>query len=151
MSFIRPEVIFYILPSSDRFLLYRFCYKLCKKILKKNQNHHVCIHTNDDNDLTQLEKLFYQDSSEVLLPAMNISEIKSYGIQTSLIMGNLNDLTFSLIFNDILIRLNGDMNQLFNFNRIIELVDQSDEQLIRARKQYRYYRSKKFQIRTHKL
>lgn len=54
--------------------------------------------------------------------------------------------------NDILINLTGSVPEFFSrFQRVVEVIDNSDEQRLAGRERYKFYRDRGYELETHNI
>jgi len=140
------QVDFYILgkqsSQGDRF---RLTCRLVDKAFKAG--HRVCINTESGQDARHINDLLWTFNEKNFIPHDIEGEPNSH-LSPVKIFTNINDTEE----HDILINLAQQVPQCFSqFNRLLEPVDQQNQNLENGRHRYRYYRDCGYEINNHDI
>jgi len=127
-----PDVLFYVLNSSDLASRQHFVCKLVQKIWQQNRHCDICCH--HPAELTALDEAIWLFKPEAFIPHA-IAQNPPAPIQ----------LWFDQVdrpCHDILVNLHPDFQTYFqSYQRTIEVLDQSPELIQRGRDRWRRYQS----------
>lgn len=137
------EVFFYS-GSNDK--LETAC-RLCAKALQQDMN--VVIYSPDEVLIDKLDGLLWTFSAVSFIPHSRISDDDSIMTMTPIILSN--QIPAGDHF-DVLLNLDHQPPpQLDQFERIIEIADNSEDDKLAARERYRFYKDAGFEIQHFKL
>lgn len=140
-----PKLDFYVLSEGDSQTRFQLACRLTEKAYR-NQ-HRVYIHTENEAAAHQLDELLWTYREESFLPHNLVGEgpDPTPPIQIGFTLKPENQ-------RDILINLDMQIPSFYEqFNRVLEIVPNDPQFQERAREHYRIYRTKGYEITTHKL
>ncbi len=118
---------------------------LSAKVVKQGMK--VTIYTPDMGIAKQLDKLLWTFSSTAFIPHCHVDD-KLAHVSPVIITTQGNPLTH----DNVLINLNDEHPPYFSrFLRLIEISETTMEDIQAARKRYRFYKDRGYEIRHHKL
>lgn len=126
------KVEFYVLPGNDPADRHRAACRLARKGWQHGLR--VFLRCNDEQECQQLDALLWHFRQESFIPHDPIREVAD----TPVAIG-CNERPFHA--NGLLVNLGQDISpHLEHFSRVIEIVDQHPERLLRSRENFRHYR-----------
>lgn len=134
---------FYVLPSSDPDARGRFLCRLVEKI--GALGHQIFIQAPDEAEAKRIDQLLWEYRPEAFIPHNLIGESVSSGVE----IGWDNQRPQHL---DVFVNLNLDIPEdALGFDRILEVVVQTEDVLTSTRKNYKRYQSNGVQIDMHDM
>lgn len=134
---------FYVLPSSDPDARGRFLCRLVEKIL--GLGHEIYIQTANEAEAKRIDQQLWEFKPESFIPHSLVEE----KLPAKVKIGWDNQ---RLEHNDVFVNLNLDIPEdALNFERILEVVVQSEDILTSTRNNYKLYQSHGIQIDMHDM
>lgn len=123
----------------------RFACRLAEKAFRLG--HRIYIYTDDIDTSEKLDQLLWTFSANSFVPHSLGTDADDS--DTPVCIGFRDPPTG---FADVLISLSNEVPSFFSrFERVAEMVGASDSEKQRARKRYRYYRDRGYELQTHDL
>lgn len=136
------EVVFYVLSTEDAGSRTRFVAKLVNKIWQQHRHCDICCQS--QTELTALDEAIWQYKPEAFIPHA-IAQAQPAPIQLWL-------QQVSAPCEDVLLNLHPDFqNQFQQYQRTIEVLDQSPALIQRGRDRWKQYKSLGFEPILHKI
>jgi len=134
---------FYVLPSSDPDARGRFLCRLVEKI--RALGHQLYIQTANESEAKRIDQLLWEYRPEAFLPHQLIGEGLGTGVQIGWDQQRPEH-------QDVFVNLDLDIPEdALQFERILEVVVQTEEVLTSTRKNYKRYQSNNIQIDMHDM
>lgn len=134
---------FYVLPSSDPEARGRFLCRLVEKI--GAMGHKIFIQTPDETEAKHIDQLLWEYRPEAFIPHNLIGEKVSSCIEIGWDQQRPEH-------KDVFVNLNLDIPEdALHFDRILEVVVQTEDVLTSTRKNYKTYQSNGIQIDMHDM
>ncbi len=141
------QIDFYLLGSSGQNSKEGVACRLTEKAFRAG--HQVCLLTESENHSHKLDQLLWTFKAGSFIPH-EISENGSNDHPELPVIITHQDPPDNL--HDVLISLNPETPSCFSrFNRLAEVVEDSDNSKQQARERYRYYRDRGYPLNTHEL
>ena len=107
----------------------------------------VMIYTPDAQVTEQLDQLLWTFSSTSFIPHCRANDMLASKVPVV-----LSQQSEEFLHDDVLLNLNIDYPSFFSrFKRLIEIIGTTSEDIQAARKRYRFYQNRGYEIRIHKL
>lgn len=107
----------------------------------------VMIYTPDAQVTEQLDQLLWTFSSTSFIPHCRANDMLASKVPVL-----LSQQSEEFLHDDVLLNLNIDYPSFFSrFKRLIEIIGTTSEDIQAARKRYRFYQDRGYEIRIHKL
>jgi len=107
----------------------------------------VMIYTPDAQVTEQLDQLLWTFSSTSFIPHCRANDMLASKVPVV-----LSQQSEEFLHDDVLLNLNIDYPSFFSrFKRLIEIIGTTSEDIQAARKRYRFYQDRGYEIRIHKL
>lgn len=140
-----PTIDFYLIPEKNISEAYRFICRLIDKAYQQKRK--VYVHTNSLDEAKIIDDLLWTFRDDAFVPhnifSHNLTSSAPVQIGHEIIPEN---------FNDILLNLTRTSPQDFiQFQRILEIVANNEEDKKNSRKKYRCYQEKNCEVVTHNL
>ena len=134
---------FYVLPSSDPDARARFLCRLVEKI--RALGHEVFIQTRDESEAQRIDQLLWEYRPESFIPHSLLNESDNAGVKIGWDAQRPQH-------KDVFVNLDLDIPEdALGFDRILEIVVQSEEILTATRANYKLYLSNGVQIDMHDM
>lgn len=145
------SIDFYLTQCETNEGLLEFACRLAEKAYRKK--HSIYLHTQDDNATQALDELLWTFRQGSFLPhqtAVAGDEDTAKSPSTPQIAlghsGNIGK------HNDVLVNLSNNTPEFFSrFNRLAEIVPATDAAVEKSRERYRFYKSRGYPLKVHKL
>ncbi len=144
------RIDFYILPDQTPASRALFSCRLAEKVYRMGSS--VFIHTRDAQQAEQLDKQLWTFKQNSFVP--HAIEGESPDPETPVLIGykQAQDSAANPNSRQVLINLDTEVPLFFStFERVAEVIDQSDEQRQKGRERFRFYRDRGYTLETHKL
>ncbi|WP_415911551.1 DNA polymerase III subunit chi [Neptuniibacter sp. QD37_11] len=134
---------FYVLPSSDPDARGRFLCRLVEKI--RALGHQLYIQTANESEAKHIDQLLWEYRPEAFIPHQLVDEDLQAGVQIGWDQQRPQH-------KDVFVNLNLDIPEdALGFDRILEVVVQTEDVLASTRKNYKLYQSNGIQIDMHDM
>lgn len=139
------KVFFYILEDESADATAHFACRLTEKA--HAEGHRVFIHVSDEAQTEEMNRLLWQFRQGSFVPHTTLNELAAGDDLTPVVVGNGEPPAG---FDDILINLEGEIGGFFSrFARHNEIV--GPQAMAAARRRYRYFKDRGYQLTTHKI
>lgn len=140
-----PKIDFYILAEAAAKERFNFACRLVEKAYK--QQHRIYIHAENQQDAYQLDEILWTYREDSFLPHNLYGEGPDPAPPIQIGFNTVPEK-----HRDILINLNKSVPEFFTqFNRVLEIVPSDAELQNISREHYRFYKTKNFEIMTHRI
>ena len=121
--------------------------KLAEKAAR--QGHHIYIHTADEPQAQQLDKLLWTFNQSSFVPHALVDVNKKINAADKVMIGHDHEPEFK---HDVMINLAATIPAFFSrFERVAEIVSNDEEQRQQARQRFKYYRDRGYELDTHEI
>lgn len=139
------EVFFYVLKEGSRSNRYLFACRLTEKIYM--QGRRVMIHTSTSDEQRHMDRLLWTFRQGSFVP--HGAADSQQNPNDPVLIGSLDDADDE---NDVLINLATDVPDRFSrFDRVVEIIDNEEDQKISGRTRFRFYRDRGYPLVTHDI
>jgi DNA polymerase-3 subunit chi len=140
------RINFYVLQSSKANARLEFVCRLTEKIY--NKGHRILLHTNNTRHTEMIDDLLWTWKQGSFIP----HEIHSGDTEPDcpIVISHQPELKTDM--QDVLINMADEIPFFFSqFDRVSEIVDQSEETRQSARKRYRFYQDRGYPLESHEI
>jgi len=146
------KVDFYVLENDTRSGLLRFACQLTEKVVLLG--HQVHLHTANNPTAEQLDKLLWNFSELAFLPHQRFDSKRPLKLSAPvpITIGTAGEQSDPQHCEDVLVNLDSEVPLWFSrFSRVTEFVAGGDADRQAARKRYRFYRDRGYNLDMHQI
>lgn len=147
------QVDFYLIENQISDAKYKLASRLSNKLLKLKKK--TLIATDSIEETEQLSQLMWTFSGTSFVAHENVAQATEQSLTENLIhIGDTKSINNDVLENEYEVLINLCQNApLFShhFNRIAEIIEQTDDQKAAGRARYKNYQQEGFEIKTHSL
>ena len=147
------RIDFYILPDDELSARHLFCCKLIAKTFK--MGHRIVLLCTDDDTAQIMDDMLWGFKEQAFLPHVNLAKQEGEASQTDddiVIISASSGQTTPDNHHDLLINLAAEIPPWFSrFERVSEIVVQTDAVLASARANYRHFTEKNYPLHRHDM